>query len=124
MKKTYISSSNISFPLTMGKGYRRINFIPLSAGGSYYISTDKAEIDALDAHPYLNKLFRVESEENDLAEYSQARQYETVNTVKVTDIVEARDYLIDMFGYKAGDLRSRKAIMEAGAEHNIAFEGI
>ena len=124
MKKTYRSSSNISFPLTMGKGYRRINFMPLSEGGSYYISSDKAEIEALDAHPYQNKLFRIESVEDEHAESEKPAEEKKILVVKVNDITDAREYLMDTYGCRASDLRSRKAILDAAHEKDIEFTGI
>lgn len=121
--KTYTSRGVISFTLKIGQSHKSFRFTPSPiGGGSMYTTNSKTEQEALESAPGFGSVYAlsVTSEAQEQKEEAKAEMKE----VKVTDIVEARDYLIDMFGYKAGDLRSRKAIMEAGAEHNIAFEGI
>ena len=121
--KTYTSRGVIIFSRKIGQSNKTFRFSPSPVGGgSMYTTSSKDEQDALENHPDFGSVYvlSVTSEAQEQKEEEKAEMKE----VKVTDIVEARDYLIDMFGYKAGDLRSRKAIMEAEAEHNIAFEGI
>lgn len=124
MTKTYRSRCTISFTLKVGTSYRRFSFDKLFCGGSAYTTSDKAEQEALEASPYYNNSFFLESSRDDSKKEQVAEEKPQARSIKVNDVVEARDYLMDLFGYKANDLRSRKAIMEAGAEHGIAFEGI
>ena len=44
------------------------------------------------------------------------------NVVKVADFAEAKEYLMEHYGYKSAQLRSQKSITEAAETHNITFE--
>ena len=47
---------------------------------------------------------------------------EQAKVVSVADFAEAKDYLIDNYGYKSSQLRSQKAIVEAAEKNGIVFE--
>lgn len=119
--KTYVSPGAISFPVTIGKGYKRIRFVARPLGGAIYTTSDAVEQEAIEKHPYFGTLYHIETETT-LAKEEVAQQ--KMRTVEVSDLVEARDYLMDNYEYKASDLRSRKAIVEAGEDHGIEFPGI
>lgn len=121
--KTYTSRGVIIFSRKIGQSNKTFRFSPSPVGGgSMYTTSSQAEQEALENHPDFGSVYVLAgasgTQEPAAEEKPQAR------SIKVSDVVEARDYLMDLFGYKANDLRSRKAIMEAGAEHGIAFEGI
>lgn len=122
MIKTYKSASIINFPLTIGGSYRRIKFQALTSGGSIYSTSDEAEIKALEAHHYMNKLYKLEQVQEDMPK--QEVKKVITSTVKVTDITEAKDYLVNQYGFMAGNLRSKKAIYDAAEAQGIIFEGI
>lgn len=44
--------------------------------------------------------------------------------VEVTDIDDARDYLVDEYGIARSSLRSNVSVFRAAEEHNIVFKGI
>lgn len=44
--------------------------------------------------------------------------------VEVTDIDDARDYLVDEYGIARSSLRSNVSVFRAAEEHNIVFNGI
>ena len=44
--------------------------------------------------------------------------------VEVTDIDDARDYLVDEYGIARSSLRSNVSVYRAAEEHNIVFKGI
>ena len=44
--------------------------------------------------------------------------------VEVTDIDDARDYLVDEYGIARSSLRSNVSVYRASEEHNIVFKGI
>jgi hypothetical protein len=67
MTKTYKSASIINFPLTIGGSYRRIKFQALTSGGSIYSTSDEAEIKALEAHHYMDKLYKLEQVQENMA---------------------------------------------------------
>lgn len=48
----------------------------------------------------------------------------TSNIVKVSCLDDAKEYLISNCGGKTSALRSRKAILEYAATHNVVFEGL
>lgn len=56
-----------------------------------------------------------------LAEKQGDSDVETVTTVHVTCDDDAKDYLVDTFGYVASKLRGKTAIERAAADHNITF---
>lgn len=141
MIKTYKSRSVLSFSITMPKGnYRRIRFTPFSWGGGVYVTEDEEEQKVLESIPeYGNRfvLCEVASTESEdvkpaeetpvpgAAEESETETQEEVNTnnvVQVADYAEAKEYLIDNYGYKSGQLRSQKAIAEAAEKNGITFE--
>ena len=47
-----------------------------------------------------------------------------VEKVSVSDISEAKEYLAEKFGINRGTLRSKNAIIDEAAAHNIEFEGL
>lgn len=122
MTKTYKSASIINFPLTIGGSYRRIKFQALTSGGSIYSTSDEAEIKALEAHHYMDKLYKLEQVQEDMPK--QEVEKVITSTVAVTDITEARDYLISHYGFMASNLRSKKAIYDAAEAQGITFTGI
>jgi hypothetical protein len=46
------------------------------------------------------------------------------NIVEVESIADAKDYLVEKFGYKAGDLQDKKQIENAAKNENIVFMGL
>ena len=123
MTKTYRSRCNASFTLKVGKTYRRFSFDRLSYGGSSYTTSDEAEQKALENSPYFGKSFFIESIQQEQETEKEAPKA-ALAVVEVNDIEEAREYLMNNYGYSGSSLRSKKAILDAAQEKNIEFTGI
>lgn len=63
----------------------------------------------------------VDDNDND-NETPEEENDEQAKVVSVADFAEAKDYLIDNYGYKSSQLRSQKAIVEAAEKNGIVFE--
>lgn len=123
MIKTYISSGVVSFPLTIGTGYRRIRFVAKPLGGAIYTTSDVKEQEALEKHEYMGRLYTLESVIDDEPK-QESKVANDLRTVVVSDIDEAKDYLVTNYGYASSNLRSKKAIYDAAEAQGITFEGI
>lgn len=75
-------------------------------------ANDDANLDVGDNANDNEKDNETPEEEND----------EQAKVVSVADFAEAKDYLIDNYGYKSSQLRSQKAIVEAAEKNGIVFE--
>lgn len=129
--------------------YRRIRFTPFSWGGGIYITEDEAEQKILESLPSFGTNFQlvgvkkdgvnddVNADDNadvndndNLDEKENEKDNETpeeendeqAKVVSVADFAEAKEYLIDNYGYKSSQLRSQKAIVEAAEKNGIVFE--
>lgn len=147
--KTYKSSSVLSFSITMPSGvYRRIRFTPFSWGGGVYITSDMEEQEILESRPEFGTRYRLDSVEEKAvvvsgtigsfeepkkavekpeqvekpAETEEPKEEANVESVSVADFAEAKEYLMEHFGYKSGQLRSQKAIAEAAEKNGIVFD--
>jgi uncharacterized protein YdaT len=123
MSKTYTSTGTIAFTLQVNGANRRISFKPKSFGGSTYTTKDKDEIKALEAHSYFGSVYTTEQKDS-MEEPEKKTENASMVTVRVSDIADAKDYLVDTYGMSAGSLRSKKAIVDAAESKNIIFEGI
>ena len=123
---------------------KRIRFTQYSWGGGIFITSDKLIQEAIEHEPLFGRLFNLESvqeteDEKAAAAKKVAKKAEpevkeepkaeeqvaeaaSENVVKVADFAEAKEYLIDNYGYKSAQLRSQKAITEAAEKNNITFE--
>lgn len=144
MIKTYKSTSVLSFSITMPAGnYRRIRFTPFSWGGGVYVTEDEAEQKVLESIPEFGNRFVLVSAEgaseeeavnadeqtsagedtivNDNTEVVDTPKEDSANEVEVADFGEAKEYLMEHYGYKSGQLRSQKSISEAAEKNGIVF---
>ena len=146
MIKTYKSPTVLSFTTRLSNGtLKRIRFGQYSWGGSLYATEDKLVQEAIEKEPLFGKLFTLESVEEteeekaakakkpvkeDKAEdieqpttdESQEEVSEPKNVIKVADFSEAKEYLMENYGYKSAQLRSQKSITDAAEKNNITFE--
>ena len=124
MLKTYKSPGVIRFSLRVKGTNKYFSFDPTPFGGSVYTTSDKAEQEALESSPHFGGAYHIEytygKEETEAAITPKAPK----GTVDVNDIEEAREYLMNNYGYSGSSLRSKNAILEAAQEKNIEFTGI
>lgn len=129
MIKKYQSTTECSLPIYPSYGgYKYIRFLSNMEGGGTFITEDKYEQDAIEALPGFGmsiKLVESIGEEKE-AENATEEAIDAVDVTKVyvSDIGEAKEYLVDNYGYSASNLRSKKAILEAASEKGIEFVGI
>lgn len=135
MKKRYEANSIVAITVKTGKFYRRVSFIPLSNGKSYFETENKNLQDAIEKHgffksgvitpadepqPVMNTEAMTDApEETDAPDNEQAAA--ELKQIVVAGQSDAVDYLTEKFGISRSKLRSQKAIAEAGKEHGVEF---
>jgi predicted amino acid-binding ACT domain protein len=86
-------------------------------------SSNKAEQEALEASPHFGGAYYIERTSG-AEEAEKEAPKAALTVVEVNDIDEAREYLMNSYGYSGSSLRSKKAILDAAQEKNIEFKGI
>lgn len=127
--KTYKSSSVLSICVEFPQGLRRrINFTPFSFGGSIYTTNNKVEQDALESSKDFNGLYVLYSTHDDgvadkpvINDEQQDENQRELEVVKVADIEDAKQYLIER---GAKNLRGIASIKKAAEEMGVEFEGL
>lgn len=123
MLKTYKSPGVIRFSLRVNGSSKYFSFNPTPFGGSVYTTSSKAEQEALEASPHFGGAYYIERTSG-AKEAEKEAPKAAVTLVGVNDIEEAREYLMNNYGYSGSSLRSKKAILDAAQEKNIEFKGI
>lgn len=141
MNKRYEANSIVAITVKTGKFNRRVSFMPLSNGKSYYETESKALQKAIEGHSFFKSRVIIETP---LAEGSVLNSKSTSipdegenapaqnlepngeNIVELKQIAvagqsDAVDYLTEKFGISRSKLRSQKAIAEAGKEYGVEF---
>lgn len=132
-RKHYLSDSSIAVNVQLESGSNmHIAFVPLTRGGSYYI-TDKVEVQkALERHYRFGDLFTLDHVDEDKAEeqamveedVQDKTEGEDTTTIKVHDLGEAKDYLAEHYGVSRTSLRTKKSILDAAQAQGVSFEGL
>lgn len=123
MLKTYKSPGVIRFSLAVNGKTKYFSFNPTPFGGSIYTTSNKAEQEALEASPHFGGAYYIERTSG-AEEAEKEAPKATLTVVEVNDIDEAREYLMNSYGYSGSSLRSKKHILDAAQEKNIEFKGI
>lgn len=139
MNKRYEANSIVAITVKTGKFNRRVSFMPLSNGKSYYETESKALQKAIEEHSFFKSRMIIEtplaegSVQNpksasvpEEGENAPALETNDENAAELTQIVvagqsDAVDYLTEKFGISRSKLRSQKAIADAGKEHGVEF---
>ena len=142
MEKRYEANSIVAITVKTGKFNRRVSFMPLSNGKSYYETESKALQKAIEGHSFFKSRMIIETplakgsvqnpkstsvpEEGENAPALETNDENDENAVKLKQIVvagqsDAVDYLTEKFGISRSKLRSQKAIADAGKEHGVEF---
>ena len=139
MNKRYEANSIVAITVKTGKFNRRVSFMPLSNGKSYYETESKALQKAIEGHSFFKSRMIIETplaegsvqnpkSTSDPEEGENAPALETndENAAELTQIVvagqsDAVDYLTEKFGISRSKLRSQKAIAEVGKEYGVEF---
>lgn len=129
--KIYKAPSVIAINLYVGEKKIHLKFDSDSNGRGYYITSDKRLIKALDdklknGNPqyYLSQVIDSEKAEEPTGQIEDTSAPAIIE-VDVDNIVDAKEYLCSRFeDITRSGLKTKRAIFEAAAAHNIVFKGI
>ncbi|MBP3757330.1 MAG: hypothetical protein J6I61_08630 [Prevotella sp.] len=139
MNKRYEANSIVAITVKTGKFNRRVSFMPLSNGKSYYETESKALQKAIEGHSFFKSRMIIETplaegsvqdpkstSVPEEVENAPALETNDENAAELTQIVvagqsDAVDYLTEKFGISRSKLRSQKAIAEVGKEYGVEF---
>ena len=130
MRKKYISNTCLSLNVALeGGGNKRVSFDCHSNGKSSYITEDSQVQKGLERHAHYGKLFFVDRNYEDTLACEEASlpispEAERTTVIQVSDLSEAKNYLVDTFEISRTLLRSKASIVEHGRSHGVVFEGI
>lgn len=121
----YISEDSISFSIRIEgrENSLRVNFSPISSGGSTYSTDIPAAIKALESSPMFGKIyFRApecvgETEEQP----KKAARKRTTKVSSVKDWQDAAEYLVEKFGARPEYMNTPDAIREEAERNNVLF---
>lgn len=140
----YISDNNISFSLKVEGQDKRFRFTPRMQGGSIYVTTEPAEINALESSNMFNRVYKRAPEyENEKGmnakkevnakkktggkkntEKSEDKQSEQVSVEEVSNWQEAREYLNSHYGSSLDDMNTPDAIIDEAEKQGVVFPNI
>lgn len=124
MIKQYYSKSDISINVVLSNNKSlHISFMPLSNGHSEYITDNKDIQDAIEKHHGYGKMFKLKNSET-TRKKSAAPEKKTLQTIPVSDISAAKEYLADKYGVSRTLMKSPDDIIRIAKSKGIIFEGI
>lgn len=127
MIKTYKAHTTISIAVKNGGKKMRVNFTPYSHGGSVYTTDNEVIQNALEADTRFGVTYVLaytKGAPKTEVKQEKVKEEPAFKEVEVSDISEAKQYLVDTFGLKKGKLRSTAAIMSAAEDNGVRFIGI
>lgn len=130
--KVYRSHSIVAVNLDIAGRKLHIKFDSDSNGHGYLMVTDEAIIKALDdkianssPNYHLAEVIDTDAEEPQGNRELESQQEEAIIKVEMTSMADAKEYLCDHFSdVTRSSLKTKKAICEAAAAHNIEFTGL
>lgn len=125
--KRYKAATDVSVNVNVGGSSERVCFTSVTAGGSVFY-TDNPELQkALEGHYRYGSLF-VE-DKSYATEATKAKAEETKSpeakapeAKEFADFQEAKEWLSETFGIPRSNLKSKKHIETAAAEHGVKIE--
>lgn len=127
MTKKYIAKSHVAINVVLPSGKsHHVSFLPLTGGGSMYITDSEDLQKALEGHRKFGKLYKIDISYKDEPEQTEEPQEQgtevvTVKKVEVASLDDAKNYLVDNFDISRTKLRSKKQIEDAAAANGIEF---
>lgn len=127
--KTYRSNSIVHIGVIRPDGSKvRVSFDALTGGGSIYSTADKGIQHGLEHHAGFGKIFHIDetvADEQPQSPVTQPKEEEPkVIVVNVSNLDDAKEYLVEKFGLSRTKLRSKSAILDAAGANGIEFTGI
>lgn len=128
MKKKYTAKTDLSLNVKTAKGYAHIRFDSMTKGGSVYYTENEVIQAALESHPQYGRLYKADvimetKKEKDVAKKSPTESSKS-KEVKVDSLSEAKDYLVENYGYSRTQLRTKDSILSSATESGIEFKGL
>lgn len=124
----YISDRDISFSLDVGGTGRRVTFLPSAKGGSMHVTSDPAEIKALEASRMFGRVYRRDPSQPappPAGKAVKAQKKAAAPPLKAVAGIgswqAAIDYLADTFGSPREELSSPEAILREAVGQGVAF---
>lgn len=131
-KKEYGSSSTVAFSVMLCGKEKRISFISLTGGGSYYMSADEAEQSAIEKHPWFGKKFELKSvseskeakkdvvaaQDNDAVTEKPVEE-KPENTVHFSNAADAKRWLMDEYEATSYQTQSKAKMIEFAQRKGI-----
>lgn len=133
MYKTYKGYSDLAFNVMVDGKPRRVSFEPQSHGSSIYNTRDVKEQKGIEAHPWFNDKFWLESEVDEVKQAAEAKKKAAAKAKKaeaekkthlVEDLADAKDYLADEYGISRSKMKTKEDILEIAKEHNVELVGL
>lgn len=129
----YVSDRVISFSLTINNIDRRIRFIPVTRGGSIYVTDNKEEIEALENSPMFGNVYS-RSEEQDCGKAEDGKgkpgrktgnRFKKEQPVKGVDTWQgAIEYMVDQCGSDREAMTTPDEILKEAQRLNLSFPNI
>lgn len=121
----YISENVISFSIRIEgrENSLRVNFTPVSSGGSTYSTSIPAAIKALEGSPMFGKVYFRAPECVGVTE-EQPKKVAKKRVTKVSAVKEwqdAAEYLVEKFGARPESLTTPDAIREEAEKNSVLF---
>lgn len=120
----YVSERVISFSLLVNGTDRRIRFVPVTRGGSVYVTDNEGEMKALEASPMFGTTYR-RAESAGCAKERKAKpaaRKTAVNGVETWQ--EAIEFMVDQYGAERGRLTTPDEILQEAGRLNLTFPNI
>ena len=129
----YVSDRVISFSLMINNIDRRIRFIPVTRGGSIYVTDNKEEIEALENSPMFGNVY-TRSEEQDCSKAEDGKsksgrktgnRFKKEQPVKGVDTWQgAIEYMVDQCGSDREAMTTPDEILKEAQRLNLSFPNI
>lgn len=138
MQKIYKSLSFLSFNVKLGKetvndngrvyerdATKRIVFEPDSTGYAYYTADDETLQNAMEKHPFFNKMFVLKDApvvtEKKVNPFKSKKKKEEVEVASASD---AKQYLVEKFEISRTQIQTTSDIKRFAEQNGIVFIGI
>lgn len=129
----YVSDRVISFSLMINNIDRRIRFIPVTRGGSIYVTDNQEEIEALENSPMFGNVY-TRSEEQDCGKAEDGKsksgrktgnRFKKEQPVKGVDTWQgAIEYMVDQCGSDREAMTTPDEILKEAQRLNLSFPNI
>ena len=127
--KAFKASTLLSFSVTLSDGSRvRIEFNPLTEGGTVFYTGDEELVKALERHPYFGELFEKDDTPEEVStEVSIEPENVSMPSGGSTPLSfaneeDAKEYIANKYGVSRTRLKTRASIERAAVELGMPIE--